>query len=527
MSDARSAAIADDETRAARFLPQSADRVSFFDEQKRRRRQGMALSLLCLFVAGTIGVMLSVFIGPIVLILLGGLLQLLATLGVEPAALHAAARGIGAWAQHHAQLMGVVADNIGCVRHRPQTRACGPILMPFLDLLTSLAPGMATAGLVWLGLRHLLLRAGTGDLLAATGARPPRPGDLGEKRVADTVEEMALAAGLPAPRVLIIDHPTANAAAAGRSHRDATLLVARGIVERFDREQCEAIIADLIAAIGNGDLRLVQSLLAIFATLGLFLTVLDLPFRVSAWSAIGRVIAAAVGRHAPEATRAALGGALSLDSAWETLNKRTSPGVNRFFASGPGKLVALLLRPFAYVLVTLILVLTLQKFILEVWTKYVLGSAVALIWRNRRYLADSTAVQLTRDPRPFLAALEALGPDAELPTGGDSRDYLFVQAPERGDIGFAAQRGLALGLFPPFGKRLERIAAQGGSERLLRLPRPALNRPLRDDALKAFVWFLFAIGSALPLVILAGFTVGLFLIFNAAGLSLVTAILGE
>jgi hypothetical protein len=47
-----------------------------------------------------------------------------------------------------------------------------------------------------------------------------------------------------------------------------------------------------IASIGNGDLRVTQSLLATFQTLGLFHTVLDLPFRWSAWRSLGRFVRA-------------------------------------------------------------------------------------------------------------------------------------------------------------------------------------------------------------------------------------------
>ena len=108
----------------------------------------------------------------------------------------------------------------------------------------------------------------------------------------NAADEMALAAGLPTPRVLVIESEVMNAAVAGASHEAATVLVTRALLERLNREQIQAVMAHSIASIGNGDLRVTQSLLATFQTLGLFHTVLDLPFRWSAWRSLGRFVRA-------------------------------------------------------------------------------------------------------------------------------------------------------------------------------------------------------------------------------------------
>ena len=70
-----------------------------------------------------------------------------------------------------------------------------------------------------------MLRSGVAAV-ALAGARPPS-GDLEERQLVNLVEEMALAAGVPPPRVMVVDSPDANAAVAGRSVRDVTIIVPR------------------------------------------------------------------------------------------------------------------------------------------------------------------------------------------------------------------------------------------------------------------------------------------------------------
>ena len=72
-----------------------AGRVSFFDEQTRRRRGTWRLSFACLLVASGVGVVLSAAVTPLLLLTGGGLLSLAAGLGVAPAVMHAAVRQIG------------------------------------------------------------------------------------------------------------------------------------------------------------------------------------------------------------------------------------------------------------------------------------------------------------------------------------------------------------------------------------------------------------------------------------------------
>ena len=67
----------------------------------------------------------------------------------------------------------------------------------------------------WLTVRSVWRAAGVGHTLLAIGARPPAAGDLEERQLVNVVQEMAIAAGIPAPEVRLLDARVANAAAVG------------------------------------------------------------------------------------------------------------------------------------------------------------------------------------------------------------------------------------------------------------------------------------------------------------------------
>lgn len=78
-----------------------------------------------------------------------------------------------------------------------------------------------------------------------------------ERRLINVVEEMAIAAGLPAPRVFVLDMESGiNAFAAGFSPDDAAIAVTAGALVRLDRDELRAMVAHEMAHILNGDMRL-------------------------------------------------------------------------------------------------------------------------------------------------------------------------------------------------------------------------------------------------------------------------------
>ena len=107
--------------------------------------------------------------------------------------------------------------------------------------------------LVW-----MLISWAFGDsmMLSMAGANQINDHDPNYRYIYKSVENVALAAGLPTPRVYIINDSGLNAFATGRTPRDATIALTRGIVEKLDRLELEGVIAHEMAHIGNRDIRL-------------------------------------------------------------------------------------------------------------------------------------------------------------------------------------------------------------------------------------------------------------------------------
>lgn len=80
--------------------------------------------------------------------------------------------------------------------------------------------------------------------------------DKQNREIFRAVENVAIAAGLPRPRVYIIDDDSMNAFATGRSPRDASVALTRGIIKKLDNLELQGVIAHEMAHIGNRDIRL-------------------------------------------------------------------------------------------------------------------------------------------------------------------------------------------------------------------------------------------------------------------------------
>ncbi|HIC81951.1 MAG TPA: zinc metalloprotease HtpX, partial [Kiloniellaceae bacterium] len=70
----------------------------------------------------------------------------------------------------------------------------------------------------------------------------------------NVVEEMALAAGLPKPRVAVIDTPALNAFATGLKPENAAIAVTRGLLDTLDRSELQGVVAHEMSHIGNNDI---------------------------------------------------------------------------------------------------------------------------------------------------------------------------------------------------------------------------------------------------------------------------------
>ncbi len=90
---------------------------------------------------------------------------------------------------------------------------------------------------------------------------------------------MAVAAGVKSPRVLIIESDAVNAAAMGTDIDDATVLVTRGLLDKLDRDETQAVIGHVIGSVGNGDLRIASIIFSIYQTWGALTILMHAPVR--------------------------------------------------------------------------------------------------------------------------------------------------------------------------------------------------------------------------------------------------------
>jgi heat shock protein HtpX len=211
-------------------------------------------------------------------------------------------------------------------------------LIPFLGLAACTLAG-GTARYAWVnGSKRVLDASGAQELI-----NPATP-EL--KRLDNVVEEMAIAAGIPKPKIWIIPDPDPNAFATGHDPLTAHLAVTEGLLNLVDRDELQAVVAHEMSHIRNYDIRLMTLL-------------------------------------------AAMVGAIALLS---NLMRRVLRGGE--FRKGKAAPLALL------VLLAWVLTLLLAPIVSSL-----LSMAVS---RKREYLADATGAQLNRNPLALANALEKI-----------------------------------------------------------------------------------------------------------------------
>src|SRR4029077_6366634 len=88
--------------------------------------------------------------------------------------------------------------------------------------------------------------------IASVGAVPADPDQY--KELHRVVENLAITAGLPKPRVYIIADPAPNAFARGRDKDHAVIAVTTGLLGMMDRSELEGVIAHELSHVGNRDI---------------------------------------------------------------------------------------------------------------------------------------------------------------------------------------------------------------------------------------------------------------------------------
>lgn len=106
----------------------------------------------------------------------------------------------------------------------------------------------------------------------------------GHEYVYRLVENLCITAGLPMPRMYIINSPQINAFATGRDPKHSAIAVTTGAIEKLENEELQGVLAHELAHIGNRDI-LISSVVVVLS--GLIAILADWFLRISFWSGRG------------------------------------------------------------------------------------------------------------------------------------------------------------------------------------------------------------------------------------------------
>jgi len=227
--------------------------------------------------------------------------------------------------------------------------------------------------------------------------------ETAERRLINVVEEMAVAAGIPAPPVYVLDEEGINAFAAGYSADDAVIAVTRGALAQLSRDELQGVVAHEYSHILNADIRLNIRLIGWLHGI-LFLCV------------VGRGILRGLSRGRVRSSR----------------NNKDSGG---------GMLVVI-------------------AFAAGLWLVGSVGALFArliqaAISRQREFLADASAVQFTRNPDGLAGALMKIRANA----AGSSIRHEMAQEVSHLFFAGSATRFMSMGFatHPPLDLRIQRL----------------------------------------------------------------------
>jgi heat shock protein HtpX len=159
--------------------------------------------------------------------------------------------------------MGTFYDQIGANKRNSILLALAVIaLLGVLGLLIGWAvfgdpraalPSLAVA--IGLGLVASLFSYFGGDslVLSISGAKEVTAKDA--PQLVNVVQEMALAANVPMPRVYLIDDTAPNAFATGRDPQHASVAITTGLLQKLDREELQGVMAHELSHVRNFDIR--------------------------------------------------------------------------------------------------------------------------------------------------------------------------------------------------------------------------------------------------------------------------------
>lgn len=222
--------------------------------------------------------------------------------------------------------------------------------------------------------------------VAATGAKPVTKNE--QPRLYRIVENLSLTAGVPMPKVYVIDDPAPNAFASGRKPEKSLVAATTGLLDIMDDKELTAVMAHEMSHIRNYDIRISMITFGLVCLVGF---IADVGLRVVLFSG------------------------------------------NRSSDRNPFSLIVMLI---VAILAPIIALLTKMA-----------------VSRQREFLADASAVELTRYPEGMIAALKKLQSYSQpMKKQSSATEAMFINNPLR--------KGKLNNLFsthPPLEQRIERL----------------------------------------------------------------------
>lgn len=281
--------------------------------------------------------------------------------------------------------------------------AWGGAVESFEQLIPSIILGCAAALIFALIATSWSWFGGASAILAIAGAREIAKSD--DPELFNVVEEMAIAAGLPMPRVYIINDSAMNAFATGRDPAHGVVAITRGLREKLTRDELQGVIAHEMAHIRHYDIRFAM----LMATMvGLIVFACDAFLRTAFYGGRG--------------------------------------GSRRGGGKGGGAAVAIIL------VIALILAIVAPLFARIIQMAYS---------RQREYLADAGAVELTRNPHGLASAIAKLADDPEplVDTANRGTAHMYIVNPLRKMRKSHQSLNTVFCSHPPIKERIARLMA--------------------------------------------------------------------
>ncbi|HEX5466688.1 MAG TPA: M48 family metallopeptidase [Candidatus Limnocylindrales bacterium] len=270
--------------------------------------------------------------------------------------------------------------------------------------------GELATGWIVLGLALVLafvLSVGSyfgGDSLVLSASQARQVDESSAPQLLNVVRELTLAAGLPMPKVYIIDDSAPNAFATGRDPEHASVAITTGLLDKLDREELQGVFGHELSHVRNYDIRfalLVAVLVGSVALIG------DFFLRFTFWG----------------------GGPRRRD--------------DRSGGGGGGQAIVFIIAIALAILAP------------------IFATFVQLaISREREYLADASSVALTRNPRGLEQALAKIASDKEvLEVANRATQHLYIVNPIKK---FEARASGLMATHPPIIDRINRLRALSG-----------------------------------------------------------------